>query len=146
MLIAGRSTLFSPFVPFICIFGNVISQSDLQDLALLSDFVSTLRSAAEQSHMVKKLHYACNSFHEIAKVYLARKSKHPPPCGIDADNNGGREWQSIDGDGGEAAFQQLSDALLSQQDWDLMLSDWDLGLGTLEARQMSSYLDLLPNA
>lgn len=31
--------LFSPFVPFICIFGNVIAQSDLQDFALLGNFV-----------------------------------------------------------------------------------------------------------
>ncbi|KAL8905955.1 MAG: hypothetical protein Q9171_006466 [Xanthocarpia ochracea] len=137
------STLFSPFVPFICIFGNVIAQSDLEDLALLGDFVSTLRSAAEQSHAIDRLHFACSSFHHIAKAYVARKSQHPPSLRVGAES-GYSDWQPSDGNG-DASFQPLSESLLSQQDWDLMLSDWDLGLGTLDARQMSSFLDLLPN-
>ena len=143
MVTVYRSTLFSPFVPFICIFGNVIAQSDLQDLALLGDFVSTLRSAAEQSHAIDRLHFACNSFHHIAKAYVARKSQRPPSLRVGAES-GYSDWQPSDGNG-DASFQPLSESLLSQQDWDLMLSDWDLGLGTLDARQMSSFLDLLPN-
>ncbi|KAL9032414.1 MAG: hypothetical protein Q9180_006513 [Flavoplaca navasiana] len=138
------STLFSPFVPFICVFGNVIAQCDLQDLALLGEFVSTLQSAAEQSHSIKKLHYACNSFHQIAKAFVARRSQHLPPSATGANSNC-MDWQSFDGTSGESPFQPLSDTLLSQQDWDSMLSEWDLGLGTLDARQMSSFLDLLPN-
>ncbi|KAL8852068.1 MAG: hypothetical protein Q9221_002998 [Calogaya cf. arnoldii] len=138
------STLFSPFVPFICVFGNVIAQSDSQDLALLGEFVSTLRSAAEQSHKLKKLHYACSSFYQIAKAYVARQSQILPPARAGVEDTYAN-WQPFDG-AGDAAFEPLSDASLSQQDWDLMLSEWDLGLGTLDARQMSSFLDLLPNS
>ncbi|KAL8888507.1 MAG: hypothetical protein Q9215_004073 [Flavoplaca cf. flavocitrina] len=138
------STLFSPFVPFICVFGNVIAQCDLQDLALLGEFVSTLQSAAEQSHSIKKLHYACNSFHQIAKAFVARRSQHLHPSATGA-NNISTDWQAFDGTSGEYSSQSLSDTQLSQQDWDSMLSEWDLGLGTLDARQMSSFLDLLPN-
>ncbi|KAL8871209.1 MAG: hypothetical protein Q9174_002911 [Haloplaca sp. 1 TL-2023] len=119
-------------------------ESDMEDLALLGEFVSTLRSAAEQSSMVRKLYNACNSFHEIAKAFVAGKSKHLPSSGLGTHDNR-VESQSVDAMAGEVAFQPWTDGLLSQQDWDLMLNDWDLGLGTLEARQMSSYLDLLPN-
>ncbi|KAL8671379.1 MAG: hypothetical protein Q9168_004127 [Polycauliona sp. 1 TL-2023] len=139
------STLFSPFVPFICVFGNVIAQSDLEDMALLGDFVSTLRSAAEQSHTVKKLYQACNSFHQIAKAYVARHAQHLNPAGAGIKNNFA-DWQHPMDGIGEGPFQPFSDSLVSQQDWDLMLNDWDLGLGTLDARQMSSFLDLLPNS
>ncbi|KAL8918412.1 MAG: hypothetical protein Q9172_005443 [Xanthocarpia lactea] len=118
--------------------------SDLQDLALLGEFVSTLRSAAEQSHAIEKLHFACNSFHHIAKAYVARGSQHVPSLRVGAES-GYSDWQPSDGIG-DASSQPLSDSLLSQQDWDLMLSDWGLGLGTLDARQMSSFLDLLPNS
>ncbi|KAL8991741.1 MAG: hypothetical protein Q9169_007695 [Polycauliona sp. 2 TL-2023] len=138
------STLFSPFAPFICVFGNVIAQSDVEDLALLGDFVSTLWSAAEHSPTIKKLHYACNSFHQIAKAYIARQSQHIPPAGTDPVGTF-TDWQNMNGLG-DAAFQPMSDSLLSQQDWDLMLNDWDLGLGTLDARQMSSFLELLPSS
>lgn len=113
-------------------------------MTLLGEFVSTLRSAAEQSHTVKKLYQACNSFHQIAKAYVARQSQHLPPAAAGAESNFA-DWQPMDGLG-DVAFQPLSDSLLSQQDWDLMLNDWDLGLGTLDARQMSSFLDLLPNS
>ncbi|KAI4224866.1 MAG: hypothetical protein L6R36_004347 [Xanthoria steineri] len=137
------STLFSPFVPFICVFGNVIAQSDLQDLALLGEFVSTLQSAAETTHTVRKLHHACSSFHQIAKVFVARHSQHVAPATTDTEISS-TTWPPLDGNG-EFTHDQLSDNMLSQHDWDLMLSEWDLGLGTIDARQMSSFLDLLPN-
>ncbi|KAL9049665.1 MAG: hypothetical protein Q9206_005416 [Seirophora lacunosa] len=138
------STLFSPFVPFISVFGNTIAQSDTQDLALLGAFVSTLGQVVEQSHAVSKLHRACSSFHEIARVFLAQQSRHGAPLGdraedVDAD------CQSID-NMAEHSLQPLPDFSLSQEEWDVMLSEWDLGLGTEDARQMSSFLDLLPNA
>lgn len=74
---------------------------------------------------------------------MARQSQHVAP------SRAGTEipftaWPSLDGIG-EFPNDPLSDNSLTQQDWDLMLSEWDLGLGTLDARQMSSFLDLLPN-
>lgn len=127
-----RSTLFAPFVPFICIFGNVIAQLDSRDLALLGEFVSTLRSVAEQSDAVEKLHHACSSFHQIAKAFLAHHSKQVASS----------DCQALDGGMGEFAYQPLSEVSLSQQDWDVMLREWDLGLYSDDARQMSYFLGL----
>ncbi|KAL8942077.1 MAG: hypothetical protein Q9211_001553 [Gyalolechia sp. 1 TL-2023] len=137
------STLFSPFVPFISVFGNVIAQSDLQDLALLGAFVSTLQSAAEQSRAVEKLYRACRSFHQIAEAYIANRSGRVTLM-KDKDEKVVTDCQPL-GRMSEADFQPLSETSLSQQDWDFMLIDWDLGLGTEDARQMSNFLDLFPN-
>ncbi len=114
----------------------------MQDLALLGEFVSTLQSAAETTHTVRKLHHACSSFHQIAKVFVARQSQHVAPSTTDTDIPS-TTWPPLDGIG-DFTHDQLSDNMLSQHDWDLMLSEWDLGLGTLDARQMSSFLELLP--
>ncbi|KAL8932766.1 MAG: hypothetical protein Q9216_006687 [Gyalolechia sp. 2 TL-2023] len=138
------STLFSPFVPFISVFGNVIAQSNSQDLALLGAFVSTLQSAAGQSRAVKKLYHACKSFHQIAEAYTANRTGHVTLL-KDRDKNVLADCQTMDRTG-ELDFQPLSESFVSQQDWDFMLRDWDLGLGMEDARQMSTFLDLFPNA
>ncbi|KAL8831503.1 MAG: hypothetical protein Q9170_005260 [Blastenia crenularia] len=134
------STLFSPFVPFISIFGNVIAQSNPEDLTLLGVFVSTLKFAAEQSTAIKKLYHG---FHKIAKAYIANKSRPSliPTNRIDKVSENCQPGYIPDA----MDFQPLSDFSLSQQDWDLMLNDWDLGLGAEDARHMSSFLDLFPN-
>ncbi|KAL8973920.1 MAG: hypothetical protein Q9197_001831 [Variospora fuerteventurae] len=138
------STLLSPFVPFISVFGNTIAQADSQDLALLEAFVSTLECAAEHSHAIRKLYRACSSFHQIAKVYIAQHSQHVASLRDRAENVAvdSRSMDNIVEDN----LQALPEFSMSQQEWNVMLSDWDLGLGTEEARQMSSFLDLLPGA
>ncbi|KAL8655066.1 MAG: hypothetical protein Q9210_001127 [Variospora velana] len=138
-----QSTLFSPFIPFISVFGNTIAQADSQDLALLGAFVSTLGCAAEQSHAVRKLYHACSSFHQIAKVYIAQQSRHVALL-RDRAEDVVADYKSMD-NMVEHNLQALPEFSMSQQEWDIMLSDWDLGLGTEDARQMSSFLDLLPN-
>lgn len=137
------STLFSPFVPFISIFGNVIAQSNMQDLALLGAFVLTLQSAAEQSRAVKKLYHACKSFHQIAEAYIANQTRHVTQS-RGRGTNAHADSRPMDR-AGDTAFQPFSETLMSQQDWDMMLQDWDLGLGTEDARHMSNFLDLLPS-
>ncbi|KAI4138576.1 MAG: hypothetical protein LQ341_004599 [Variospora aurantia] len=139
-----QSTLLSPFVPFISVFGNTIAQADSQDLALLEAFVLTLECAAEHSHAIRKLYRACSSFHQIAKVYIAQHSQHVASLRDRAESVAvdSRSMDTIVEDN----LQALPEFSMSQQEWDVMLSDWDLGLGTEEARQMSSFLDLLPVA
>ena len=118
-------------------------QSDLQDLDLLGTFVSTLESAVEQSAAIRKLHHACSNFHQIAKAYVAHRSRHVA-LGTDSTENVVTDCQLL-GVTGEPDPQSLPDFSLSQQDWDLMLDDWNLGLGAEDARNFSSFLNLLPN-
>lgn len=115
----------------------------MEDLALLGSFVLTLQSAAEQSRAVRKLYHACKSFHQIAEAYTANRTRHFS-LSRDKDKNVLADCQPMD-NAGEVDFQPLSETLLSQQDWNSMLQDWNLGLGTEDARYMSLQLDLFPN-
>ena len=119
-----RSTLFSPFFPFIAVFGNVIAQRDLEDMALLEAFVLTLESAAEISPAVQKLQQVCSNFHQIAKICVARHAQQTTPSNnttedIDADSQSSIRALGTD-------LQSLPQFFLPQQDWDLILNEWDL--------------------
>ena len=81
--------------------------------------VETLKSAAQYSSGVAKLHDACETFFKLAKAYMAQtiQNLHQQP-----------------------AAEPFDPASLYGQDWDAMLDDWDLGLGGENAREMSSFL------
>ena len=121
----------------------MIARSDLGDLALLEAFVTTLKTVAEISPVVKKVLNACSNFLQIAKIYVATKNKQVTLLDTAAED-AITDPQALDRPH-EMNLEPLPQFSWSQQDWDLMLSEWDLGLGAEDARQMSSYLDMLPN-
>ncbi|KAF7513801.1 hypothetical protein GJ744_007852 [Endocarpon pusillum] len=118
--------LFSPFTPFIVLFGEVVTFRSEADLKLMEVSLETLKSAAQHSSGVTKLHDACEMFFNLAKAYMAQTMK---------------KGESYDGplhqQPATGAFDQTS---LHGLDWDAMLDDWDLGLGGENAREMSSFL------
>lgn len=122
----------------------MIARSDLGDLALLDTFVATLKTVAEISPVVKKVLNACSNFLQIAKIYVATKNKQAALSDTAAEDVI-TDPQTLDKTQ-ETNLEPLPQFSWSQQDWDLMLSEWDLGLGAEDARQMSSYLDMLPNS
>ncbi|KAF2870538.1 fungal-specific transcription factor domain-containing protein [Massariosphaeria phaeospora] len=67
--------LQSPFTPFIVIFCNAITQNDHSDLAILSDFVSSLESVLTLSEGAGKLYKMCNLFLQVAKLYIEARNK-----------------------------------------------------------------------
>lgn len=85
--------------------------------------VQTLKSAAQYSSGVAKLHDACETFFNLAKAYMAQMIKKGEP-----------------GEGSLHATEAFDPTTLYGQDWDAMLDDWDLGLGGESAREMSSFL------
>ena len=88
--------------------------------------VKTLRSAAEYSSGVAKLHDACETFLNLAKTYVAQMIK---------------KGESYEGPlHQQPATEAFDPTRLYGQDWDAMLDDWDLGLGGENAREMSSFL------
>lgn len=122
----SRSYLFSPFTPFIVLFGTVIAFKSEADLKLMEASVGTLKSAAQYSSGVAKLHDACETFFNLAKAYMAHMIKKGE------SSEGPLHHQPA-----TEAFDPIS---LYGQDWDAMLNDWDLGLGGANAREMSSFL------
>ncbi|KAL8748475.1 MAG: hypothetical protein Q9184_007277, partial [Pyrenodesmia sp. 2 TL-2023] len=111
--------LFSPFTPFIVLFGTVVAFKSEADLKLMEVSVETLKSAGQYSSGVAKLHHACEKFFNLAKAYMAQAK--------------GTLHQQL-------AREPLDPTSLYGQDWDAMLDDWDLGLGVENAREMSSFL------
>ncbi|KAK4994045.1 hypothetical protein LTR66_005842 [Elasticomyces elasticus] len=119
--------LFSPFTPFIVLFGTVVAFKSEADLKLMGDSVETLKSAAQYSSGVAKLHDACETFFSLAKTYMAQTTM-----------TGQQSYEGpLDQQVATEAFDPTS---LYGQDWDTMLDDWDLGLGGENAREMSSFL------
>ncbi|KAL8784943.1 MAG: hypothetical protein Q9213_003685 [Squamulea squamosa] len=125
-MVINWTYLFSPFTPFIVLFGTAVAFNSEADLKLMEHSVETLKAAAQYSSGVAKLHDACETFFNLAKAYMAQTMKrgeiyedplHQPPA--------------------TEAFDPTS---LYGQHWDAMLDDWDLGLGMEDAREMSSFL------
>lgn len=90
---------------------------------LLEASVNTLRSAAVFSKGIAKLHEACDTFLKLAKGYISSAGQ--------ADESWPRDAQH------PTATDIFDPTSLSQQDWDAMFDDWDLGLGGENARNMS---------
>ena len=120
----SRTYLFSPFTPFIVLFGTVVAFKSEADLKLMEISVKTLKSAAQYSSGVAKLHDACETFFNLAKAYMAQTIKRG-------------ESYPLHQQRASEAFDPTS---LYRQDWDAMLDHWDLGLGGENAREMSSFL------
>ena len=96
------------------------------DLKLMEVSVETLKSAAQYSSGVARLHDACETFFNLAQAYMAQTVR-----------NGESYEDTLHQQPGREAFDQTS---LYGQDWDAMLDHWDLGLGGENAREMSSFL------
>jgi len=88
--------------------------------------VETLKSAAQYSPGIAKLHDACETFFKLAKAYMAQTN---------------RREESYDGPLHQQSATEAFDVTsLYGREWDAMLDDWDLGLGGENAREMSSFL------
>ncbi|KAI9801894.1 MAG: hypothetical protein M1833_002208 [Piccolia ochrophora] len=118
--------LFSPFTPFIVLFGTVVALKSEADLKLMEASVETLKSAAQYSSGVAKLHDACETFLNLARVYMAQTM----------EKGGSYEGPLHQ----QPAPQAFDSTCLYGQDFDAMLDDWDLGLGGENARELSSFL------
>jgi len=92
----------------------------------MEDSVETLKSAAQYSSGIAKLHDACETFFNLAKAYVSHAIKKRDS--LDSPNYQQPRMEAFD----------LTNRY--RQDWNAMLDDWDLGLGGENAREMSSYL------
>jgi hypothetical protein len=157
--------LWCPFVPYLVVFGNSIVERNRDDLELLEKVVTTLQVAQPRSTGVDKLEKACKIFSQIARIYLdqteaasqqqlhlhQKSHQHFEP--IHALPATANSMSSMSGTtAGTSTIQQpdvqimdaiLPDLPLSQQAWDGMFDEWDLGLGAENAREMSSYFEHL---
>ncbi|KAJ5148864.1 transcriptional regulator family: Fungal Specific TF [Penicillium atrosanguineum] len=66
---------FSPFVPFIVIFCNVIATSDSEDLTRLEDFIASLRPLCAFSQSIDRLHNLTSVLGTVARLYVEAKSR-----------------------------------------------------------------------
>lgn len=124
----------SPFVPYIVLFGNAIADRNVEDLQLLKEVVDGLESVADMSPGAGKLYRACQTFYQIASIYLAQAK---------ADSNESQQGDLFDPSTtsernipqhAQAPAQSsissldagMSELPLFQQDWDDMLEGWHL--------------------
>ncbi|KAJ9502416.1 hypothetical protein H2202_002482 [Exophiala xenobiotica] len=128
--------LWSPFIPYIVVFGNTIADRNAADLELLKAVVSGLESVADMSPGVGKLYRACRIFYQIASMVLAQDGVGnesvlqghacPPPATSThaLPQHLVPAWFQASFSSPDAGMPELP---LFQQDWDAMLDGWDLG-------------------
>ncbi|KAF2717628.1 hypothetical protein K431DRAFT_288416 [Polychaeton citri CBS 116435] len=85
----GWTILNSPFTPFHIIFCNVVISLDLNDLALLEDFVASLYSFPGQqpTGAVETFRELCSAFSDLAKHYIAACLKDPSSSSSSSSNS-----------------------------------------------------------
>lgn len=163
------SLLWCPFVPYLVVFGNCIVERNRQDLELLEKVAMALHAVQPRSGTVDKLEKACKIFSQTARIYLdqteaasqqqlhleQRGSQHFDTAHVPSAGaiNG---LSSMPGPTTSRSTMhqpemQVMDAImpdlpLSQQNWDTMFSEWDLGFGAENAREISSYFEQLTGA
>lgn len=139
--------LWSPFIPYIVVFGNTIADRNAADLELLKAVVNALESVADMSPGVGKLYRACRIFYQIASMYLAQDGvddepvlqgpAYPPAASsmqvlpqylVPA-------WLQASFSSSDAGMPELP---LFQQDWNDMLDGWDLGTDGRDSRDNST--------
>lgn len=143
--------IWCPFVPFIVVFGNVIAERYIEDLRLLEHVVCTLQGAAQLNPGVGRIYRACRIFYHVATVYFGNGAGQTSSPN---QQNGQQQPESAQPvyparlsassslpPDPQVANVGLQDFPLSQQDWDGMLDEWDLGLGAESAREMSSFFE-----
>ena len=122
-------------VAFIVVFGNTIAESNRDDLALLGNIVDTIEAATSETPAFHNLARACKAFYEIAQAFLSSTRRLPDPSSMNVKTPNPYENPLTPG------IQGLSDFSLPQQDWNSMLSEWDLGMGADSAREMQSFFE-----
>ena len=80
MLIIYRTVIHTPFAPFLVVFCNVISGSDMTDLKLLEEFTLSLESSRQASEATEKLFLVCDVFCRVAQLYVSAS-------GVDAEDS-----------------------------------------------------------
>jgi hypothetical protein len=135
--------MFVPFVPFIVIFGNAIAKNDFNDLLQMQNVVSVLELAADRTPGNQKLHRTCSQLTKVAEVLLAQSLEGKT---LKETSSDGQEPSPLPPDVLNVDFDALPDFPMTQEDWDGMLNDWDLGVGAEDARGMKSYFEPFMNA
>lgn len=67
--------MLTPFAPFFVLVCHVIDTSDMSDLQLLEDFITSLVPVIPWSESAQKLHRLCQVMCSIAKYYVEAKQQ-----------------------------------------------------------------------
>ena len=122
------------------------------DFELLGRSTKTIQSVCEKSTGVAKLVQTCQSFYRTACSHHSRLHSQtmlpqqsllipdtlPGAVGVPDPMMATRDAFDIT----PSTFDEIDFSM--QEDWDQMLSGWELGLGAESARQMTSYMEQYP--
>ncbi|KAL6414158.1 hypothetical protein AUP68_00676 [Ilyonectria robusta] len=78
--------IYTPFVPFIVIFCNVIETSNPDDMRILGEFSESLKPIRDTSEAVQKLHDLCQVLYNVAVIYVEAKAQNPQDHEVPVEN------------------------------------------------------------
>ncbi|KFA67302.1 hypothetical protein S40285_03667 [Stachybotrys chlorohalonatus IBT 40285] len=78
--------IYTPFIPFIVIFCNVIETSNSDDICTLGEFCESLKPVCPTLEAVNKLHNLCLVLYNVAVTYVESKAQNPGCQGMHVEN------------------------------------------------------------
>ncbi|CAJ2499617.1 Uu.00g024700.m01.CDS01 [Anthostomella pinea] len=137
----------APFVSYLVLAGNAIATSSGTDLPLLSSAVSVLAPSAASSHMIRKMHDACERFGRIVPLIVSSVS------GGSSSQNG-LQTQAPHGGfpldqmtvGPDTSNDMPMNSLdygfpMAQEDWDNVMMGFESELGNYDPRALTDIME-----
>jgi hypothetical protein len=112
--------------------GNTVASSSTEDLELLAGALSAIEPISISSHSGQKLYHVCKSFYQVASFSIARQTAvlealaHAAPHVVKIPNEPteGRFSEQL-----ENIETPIYEQVMLPQDWDAVMSDFDVGSG-----------------
>lgn len=155
--------LFTPFMPYIAVFGNQIATGNQEDLILLRNVVKIVETAAEASSAMNKMYKAFSRLFRIAELWTSTSESRErrqtqslqtqSVAALDQGSHFPASGKQPLSDGPVADVNMMAptatdfsavnwqDLDMSHQDWDMMFNEFDLGLGAESAREMRPWFE-----
>lgn len=160
-----------PFMPFLAVLGNQVATGNKDDMRLLRDVTAIVETAAQTNSALNKLHRALSRLLRIAEVWrgtnsgcqeqrqsqtsqqaqpFASRNEQQRPLNVP---NGAEHSLPSRGDVATASINTMDtmesnfptwqdlDSEMTNQDWDMMFNEFDLGLGAESARDMIPWFE-----
>ena len=157
--------IFVPLMPYIVLFGNCVTNGNLEDLKLLRDVTGTINIAVKASNIMQRMHGVFSRLLRVAERWQADdpiethayaldhalsyslKSSGHFPVGMaqlsSTSQTSGQELQTSNSllKAAQINTEDFQDIEMMHIDWDTVFNEFDFGFGAESAREMLPWFE-----
>ena len=132
-----------PFVSFLALAGNTIAISSDTDMEILASTLAVIEPVAENSPAARSLYHVCQKFYQITKILTSDKQNTIFKSSSEGQNFVDMPSVILDDSYELTAQVDVADCTypMSQQDWDDVMKDFQIGLDDVNAGEMASFIE-----